>query len=47
MLKKNSGHIVTIASATGLFGMPNLVDYCSSKAASITFIEALRNELKK
>ena len=29
MLRRNNGHIVTIASAAGLFGVPALVDYCA------------------
>jgi len=30
MIKSNSGHIVTIASAAGLAGAPKLTDYCAS-----------------
>ncbi|CAG8546614.1 7847_t:CDS:2 [Dentiscutata erythropus] len=42
MIKKNHGHIVTIASALGFIGMPQLGDYCASKAALISFHETLR-----
>jgi len=45
MLEKNSGHIVTIASGAGLFGMPKLVDYCASKFAAVGLSEALLMEL--
>ncbi|CAG8536390.1 5523_t:CDS:2, partial [Dentiscutata heterogama] len=36
---------VTIASALGFIGMPQLADYCASKAALIGFHETLRREL--
>ena len=29
MIERNSGHVVSIASAAGLFGMSRLTDYCS------------------
>ena len=45
MLKKNQGHIVTIASCAGLFGVPGLADYCSSKFAAVGFDETLRLEM--
>ena len=47
MLERNSGHIVTIASAAGIVGTSRLVDYCSSKHAAVGFDEALRLELKR
>lgn len=46
MMKRQAGHIVTIASAAGLIGVPNMTDYCASKAAAIGFDDALRVELK-
>lgn len=45
MLAKNRGHIVTIASSAGLFGINGLVDYCASKFAAVGFDESLRAEL--
>ena len=45
MLARNHGHIVTIASAAGLFGVNGLVDYCASKYAAVGFDESLRAEL--
>ena len=47
MLRQNDGHIVTIASAAGLFGSPRMVDYCASKHAAVGLNEALRMELKR
>jgi len=47
MMKENSGHLVTIASAAGLFGVNALADYCASKFAAIGFSESLRLELRK
>lgn len=41
MLENNHGHIVTIASAAGLTGLPKLVDYCSSKFAAVGLHDAL------
>lgn len=45
MIKRDAGHIVTIASLAGLNGINRLVDYCSSKFAAVGFDEALRAEL--
>ena len=47
MMERDSGHIVTVASAAGLVGAPRLVDYCASKHAAVGFMEALRVELKR
>jgi all-trans-retinol dehydrogenase (NAD+) len=46
MISKGQGHIVTIASAGGLIGVPNLSDYSASKFAAVGFDESLRVELK-
>lgn len=46
MLENGRGHIVTIASASGIASVPRLADYSASKAAAIGFDEALRLELK-
>jgi all-trans-retinol dehydrogenase (NAD+) len=45
MLAKGAGHIVTISSASGIAGVPRLIDYSASKSAAIGFDEALRLEL--
>jgi all-trans-retinol dehydrogenase (NAD+) len=47
MLGRNSGHIVTIASAAGIIGTRGLADYCASKFAAFGFDESLRMELKR
>jgi all-trans-retinol dehydrogenase (NAD+) len=46
MLERNRGHIVTIASASGLVGVARLADYSASKWAAIGFDESLRAELR-
>lgn len=46
MLEKNSGHIVTVASAAGLVGVNRQTDYSASKHAAIGFTESLRAELR-
>lgn len=46
MVKRNRGHIVTIASAAGLVGVPKLADYSASKFAAVGFDESLRIEMK-
>lgn len=46
MIEQKCGHIITISSVAGFTGVPFLADYCSSKAASFCFGEALRSELK-
>lgn len=47
MIAQNSGHIVTIASAGGLIGVPKMTDYSASKFAAVGFDDALRVELKR
>jgi len=46
MIKKNDGHIVSIASVAGLTGGPKMVDYSSSKFGAVGLMEALRTEMK-
>lgn len=45
MKEKNRGHIITIASGAGLFGVPSLVDYCASKFAAVGIHESIASEL--
>ena len=47
MMKRNSGHIVNIASASGLLGVPRQTDYCATKFAVVGYSDALRMEMKK
>jgi all-trans-retinol dehydrogenase (NAD+) len=46
MIARNSGHIVTIASAAGIIGVKGLADYSASKFAAVGFDEAIRMELR-
>ncbi|TDH71765.1 hypothetical protein CCR75_001796 [Bremia lactucae] len=45
MSKRNKGHIVSVASAAGIFGSPGMVDYGASKFAAIGLMTSLRQEL--
>ncbi|XP_026202803.1 retinol dehydrogenase 10-B-like [Anabas testudineus] len=46
MKTKNHGHIVTVASALGLFSTACVEDYCASKFAAVGFHESLTHELR-
>lgn len=46
MMAKNQGHLVSIASSAGMFGVTGLADYCASKFAAVGFDESLRFELE-
>jgi all-trans-retinol dehydrogenase (NAD+) len=46
MLRKNSGHIIGVASMAGHFGIAGQVDYAASKFASRGLMEALCAEIK-
>lgn len=46
MIQANKGHIVTIASTASYIGVAGLADYTASKAAILSFHEALNQELK-
>lgn len=45
MIARNSGHIIMIASAAGLLGVPGMAAYSASKHAVVGFAESLRLEL--
>ncbi|XP_063281426.1 17-beta-hydroxysteroid dehydrogenase 13-like [Pelobates fuscus] len=45
MMKKNRGHIVTVASVAGHVGICYLVDYCATKFGAVGFHTALTEEL--
>jgi len=47
MIERRRGHLVTIASAAGLIGVPKLTDYGASKWAAVGFDESLRMELRR
>nr|CAB3265922.1 epidermal retinol dehydrogenase 2 [Phallusia mammillata] len=46
MIDRDSGHVVTVASGAGLFGMPGQCDYAASKFAAVGLTEALYCELE-
>ncbi|XP_069341465.1 17-beta-hydroxysteroid dehydrogenase 13 isoform X2 [Eulemur rufifrons] len=46
MMKRNHGHIVTVASVCGHGVIPYLIPYCSSKFAAVGFHRALTTELQ-
>lgn len=45
MIKRNHGHVVNIASSTGLVGLRNLSDYSASKFGIVGFSEVLNLEV--
>lgn len=47
MLKRNHGHVVTIASIAGHAGCPAMVDYCASKFGAVGVHESLTVELTR
>jgi all-trans-retinol dehydrogenase (NAD+) len=47
MLERNSGCLVTIASAAGIIGTTGLVDYSASKFGAFGYHEALAMELRR
>lgn len=46
MLAMRSGHIVNMASAGGILGVPYISDYCATKFGTIGLTESVRQELK-
>lgn len=47
MVERNHGHMVTLASSAGIFGVASLADYCASKFGAVGFDESIRSELMK
>ncbi|KAI0521077.1 NAD(P)-binding protein [Xylaria bambusicola] len=46
MIQMNKGHVITIASLASFVALPTAADYSASKAAALSFHEALTCELK-
>ncbi len=46
MAERGRGHLVTMASAGGLVGVPALSDYCASKFGAVGFHESIRAEIR-
>jgi all-trans-retinol dehydrogenase (NAD+) len=47
MIRKGRGHVVMMASASGLLGVPGMAAYSASKHAVIGLAESIRLELRK
>lgn len=47
MVERGSGHLVMVASAAGLLGVPGMAAYSASKHAVIGLAESIRLELRK
>lgn len=47
MIARGEGHIVMIASAAGLLGVPGMTVYSATKHAVVGFAESLRMELRR
>ena len=46
MIRKNEGHILSMASIASFVAVGEMVDYCCSKASALAFHEGLTQELK-
>ena len=46
MIKRNHGHVVTIASMASFIVHAQNVDYCCTKASALAFHEGLSSELR-
>lgn len=46
MIRKNHGHVITIASMASFVALGEMVDYCCSKASALAFHEGLTQELR-
>ncbi|CRG91273.1 Short-chain dehydrogenase/reductase family 16C member 6 [Talaromyces islandicus] len=46
MVKRNHGHIITIASAASFVGLGEMTDYSCSKASALAFHEGLTQEIR-
>ena len=46
MIKKDHGHVITIASMASFIALGEMVDYCCSKASALAFHEGLTQELR-
>lgn len=47
MMKRNDGHVVFVASAMGLTGVPRMGAYVASKHAIVGYVDTMRMELNK
>ena len=47
MIRKNDGHIVSIASIAGMVGNAGMTEYCACKHANVGMMEALKLEMMR
>ncbi|KAL1961042.1 hypothetical protein VTO42DRAFT_4930 [Malbranchea cinnamomea] len=47
MVRRNHGHVVTIASMASFLAIGEMVDYCCTKASALAFHEGLTQELRR
>jgi all-trans-retinol dehydrogenase (NAD+) len=45
MIRRSRGHLVTISSSAAIVAVNRLSDYCASKSASSTLLDAVHYEL--
>ena len=46
MIKRDHGHVITVASMASFIALGEMVDYCCSKASALAFHEGLTQELR-
>ena len=46
MIKKNHGHVITVASMASFAALGEMADYCGTKASAMAFHECLTQELR-
>jgi short-subunit dehydrogenase len=46
MIKRNHGHVVTVASAASFVSIGEMVDYSCTKASALAFHEGLTQEIR-
>ena len=46
MIERRKGHVTSIASIAGSFGVRGLCDYCASKFGAVGICESLRHEMR-
>lgn len=46
MIKRDKGHVVTIASMASFLSVPGMVPYCNTKAAVLSLHEGMKQEMR-
>ncbi|CAO1629233.1 unnamed protein product [Parajaminaea phylloscopi] len=47
MVRRNHGHVVTVASSASFFSLPSMSEYTTSKTATLALHEVLKGELRE